>query len=153
MEATPNLLAISDKEQAEHSLQDKQKAVQEELTYLSQTFKSAGQLESSAFMTESVSILLIATESLLKNKLNFDVEKRRQQQSGLALTDHDFFQKRLFQCLKDVKTQWLKPTLLTHCQSYQQEVQLDKATRLLEEGLEALKSSFPEWVHEKLVSL
>ena len=149
--AIPDLLAISDKEQAEHSLRDKQKALQQELGFLIKEFQSAGQVQSSLFIQESLEIFFLATESLLKNKLNFDAEKRRQQQGRLSDADQDFLLKRLNQYLSSVYQDWLKPELSNHCHKTANSDLLNTALLKLDQWLTGLKEGFPSWVADKTI--
>jgi hypothetical protein len=151
-EPVPNLLAISDQEQAEHSLEDKQKAVQQEFAFLVRDFKKSGQLQSAVFVQQSLQVCLVATETLLKNKLNFDAAKRQQQQGHLSEADQEFLSKRLNQTLSSVHRGWLKPTLSRHCQETENTSRLPEALSHLEQRLQALKAEFPAWVAAKIAT-
>lgn len=146
----PNLLAISDKEQAEHALEDKQKAVQKEIQFLIRDLQAVGQLQSAVFVQQVVLVFSMATESLVKNKLNFDAEKRRQQQGSLSEADAPFLLKRLNQCLSATQRDWLKPAFSRVLNETGNAARLGEGLNALNEKLDTLKQGFAQAVDIKL---
>jgi hypothetical protein len=143
------LLAISDRKQAEHSLEEKKSAVEQELAFLIRDFQSIDQIQSNLFIKESVQIFVIAMKFLSKNKLNFDTEKCRQQQGEIGPADDDFLIKRLNQSFMSTQKNYLKPALKKHCQETGNAERLDFALSELNQQLDILQSEFEVWVTTK----
>jgi len=148
--AVMNLVAISDTEQMAHSLADLEKALEEELVFLVRDMTQAGQLHTLVFARQLAGVLVLAAESRLANKLNFDVEKYRQVHGGTQQAEPAWLTKRLSQTHDHSTRVWLPALLVKVCRATQNGELSPEARAAFGEGMAALKQQLPERVAKKL---
>lgn len=148
--AVINLVAISDTEQMAHSLADLEKALEEELVFLVRDMTQAGQLNTRVFARQLAGVLVLAAESRLANKLNFDVEKYRQAHGGTQQADPAWLTKRLSQTHDHSTRVWLPTLMMKVCRATQNGALIPEAKAAFGEGMTALKHHLPDRVAQKL---